>query len=82
MTRKEAINILTCGIAEVEWAYPMEYATALDMAIDALDQEPKRGKWIDVSGSWAVKNACDQCGEIVFQPNYNYCPNCGSYNGG
>lgn len=40
MTREEAINILTCGIAEVEWAYPMDYAVALDMAIEALEQEP------------------------------------------
>lgn len=40
---------------------------------------PNRGKWVDVSerGSWSIKNACDQCGEVVFQPNYNYCPNCG-----
>ena len=47
---------------------------------EVIEKKPKRGKWIDVSerGSWATKNACDQCSEIVFQPNYNYCPNCGA----
>lgn len=53
---------------------------AIKKATESLQREPKRGKWIDVSGrgSWSVKNACNQCGEIVFQPNYNYCPNCGA----
>lgn len=48
---------------------------------DCFEPESQEcGKWIDVSerGSWATKNACDQCSEIVFQPNYNYCPNCGA----
>lgn len=58
----------------VEW---LESLSTTDIVSSA---EKKRGEWIDVSerGSWAIKNACDQCSKIVFQPNYNYCPNCGA----
>lgn len=56
----------------VEW---LESLSTTDIVSSA---KPKRGKWIDVSKSWEVHNACDQCGEIVYRPNYNYCPNCGA----
>lgn len=40
MTREEAIEIIRMAISEVEWDYPMDYAAAFDMAIEALKQEP------------------------------------------
>ena len=60
--------------------------------------EPKTGKWIevevfpevyDIEGvkTWGSEMQCDQCG-FRFTAieghirQYNYCPNCGSYNGG
>ena len=60
--------------------------------------EPKTGKWIevevfpevyDIEGvkSWGSEMQCDQCG-FRFTAieghirQYNFCPNCGSYNGG
>ncbi len=36
MTIEEAIAIIEAAKAEVEWSHPMEYAQALEMAIDAL----------------------------------------------
>lgn len=45
MTKDEAIETIKTAIAEVEWEYPMNYATAFDMAIEALK---KQSKWIPV----------------------------------
>lgn len=46
MTKDEAIETIKTAIAEVEWEYPLDYATAFDMAIEALE---KQQKWIPVS---------------------------------
>lgn len=79
MTKEVAIGILGCAKAEVEWNYPLDYATAFDMAIQAL-QEPKRKK-----GQWIRKTPygdfyCSICNEN--RPTYgaklNYCPHCGA----
>jgi hypothetical protein len=50
MTNKEAIDIIKNAIAEVEWEYPMDYAAAFEMAVEALakdDSVPGNG-WIRV----------------------------------
>ena len=39
MTNEEAIEIIKIAIAEVEWNYPMDYAIAFDVAINALKKE-------------------------------------------
>ena len=59
---------------------------ALDMAIKALEQQPKTGHWIekdDFDGD--THYDCSECGEsfclIDGTPTdnlYNYCPNCGA----
>ena len=36
MTRKEVIDTLKIAKAEVEWNYPLDYAIAIDQAIDAI----------------------------------------------
>lgn len=41
MTNEEAIETIKTAIAEIEWEYPMNYATAFDMAIEALEKQPK-----------------------------------------
>lgn len=54
-------------------------AEAKQIAIEALQQEPKRGKWIDDDYTWI----CSVCGtgndyafgEITYD---KYCPNCGA----
>lgn len=38
MTKEEAIEIIRMAIAKIEWEYPMDYAVAFDMAIEALSQ--------------------------------------------
>ena len=37
MTPDKAIETIKTAISEVEWEYPMEYAEAFDMAINALE---------------------------------------------
>lgn len=39
MTSREAIDTIRTAIAQVEWDYPMNYATAFDMAIKALEKQ-------------------------------------------
>ena len=58
---------------------------AYDMAIEALER--KKGKWIVTSEFDDCCYAkCNQCNvtQIFYygKPLTNYCPNCGSYNGG
>ena len=52
-----------------------KYEEALDIAIEALQQEPvKHGKWIE--GELYIK--CSECGYPVGHLSDNYCPNCGA----
>ena len=50
MTNQEAIDTIKTAIAQVEWVYPMDYAAAFDMAVEALAKDnnvPGNG-WISV----------------------------------
>lgn len=38
MTKQDAIEIIRMAIAQIEWEYPMDYAAAFDMAIEALNE--------------------------------------------
>ena len=38
MTKQEAVETIKMAIAQIEWEYPMNYAAAFDMAIEALSQ--------------------------------------------
>lgn len=56
MTNKEAIETIKIALAEVEWEYPMDYpmyyAAAFDMAIEALEKQATiqaTSEWIPVS---------------------------------
>ena len=43
MTPKEAIETIKIAIAEVEWNYPLNYAVAFEVAIEALEKQiPKK----------------------------------------
>ena len=89
MTNKEAIEILRhivqvadtsdCGIKEIDGIDE----EAIDMAIKALEQEPKTGHWIY---SRCDMYECSKCGmtytDLSCGDNMaDYCPYCGSYNG-
>jgi predicted nucleic-acid-binding Zn-ribbon protein len=55
----------------------------LDIVFDASTIEPerKKGKWIKISDGVFEIVKCDQCGRTMDSRD-NFCPKCGSYNGG
>lgn len=82
MTKKEAIGWLEKDIKlhEVfnETKHQNKVLEALEMAIKALEQEPKRGEWVqakEVEIEYAVCTNCTHHGEFYMR----YCPNCGAY---
>lgn len=44
MTNKEAVKILKIALAEVEWEYPLDYAVAIQKAIEVLKKEISKEK--------------------------------------
>jgi hypothetical protein len=96
MTREEAIE-------EVEVAFDIwesEYDTgndwskahkARDMAIKALEQEPRKGEWLrmsDLSEQEDDRYKCSRCGNVIHYKNKmdlytfnSWCGRCGSDNG-
>lgn len=78
MIPKEAIKILEVAKAEVEWNYPLDYAIAIDTAIEALEKQiPKKpislGEDIDRD-----VGQCPNCKEIIdTYEDYKYCSDCG-----
>ena len=69
MTRKEAIEKIKMILEEcTEDEYAVCYVTsddadALDMAIKALEQEPRKGHWIDHSDEGYAE--CSECGSAT-----------------
>ena len=64
MNLKEVIKTLELAKAEVEWNYPMDYAVAIDEAIEAVGKQiPKKPKVID---HWRM---CPRCYE---EYGFNY----------
>ena len=64
MNLKEVIKTLELAKAEVEWDYPMDYAVAIDEAIEAVDKQiAKEPKVID---HWRI---CPRCYE---EYGFNY----------
>lgn len=76
MTLKEAIKILEIAKAAVEWNYPLDYAIAIDTAIEALEKQIPKKPITTKDG-----NKSCSCG-LVVQTGYirnclYYCDNCG-----
>lgn len=74
MNLKEVIKTLELAKAEVEWDYPMDYAVAIDEAIEAVDKQiPKKA---ELEGEYYV---CSVCGvyQETSEGNPPYCINCG-----
>ena len=89
MTREEAIkNLEMIRVAFVEPVTKEQRKLiddTFDMAIKALEQEPKTGHWTERKIHEATGfflPTCSECGKI--QPythhtfRWNYCPNCGA----
>lgn len=71
MTRKEAIIDIRDNIK------PVVGGKSLDMAIEALEQEPKTGKWLIHSEYDTIE--CNRCFSLYSEyEDFNYCPNCGA----
>lgn len=76
MTPEEAITILKIAKTEVEWNYPLDYAIAIDTAIEALEKQIPKKPITTKDG-----NKSCSCG-LVVQTGYirnclYYCDNCG-----
>ena len=60
MTPKEAAETIKVAIAEVEWEYPLDYAVALEMAVDLLEKKAN-GRLVELpckmgDTAWAIRN--------------------------
>lgn len=92
MTNEEAIETIKTAIAEVEWEYPMDYAAAFDVAIEALEkqipQKLKTEMLQTIIQGYLYEDKCYMCplcgifrGNADYQPEkiikYQFCPNCG-----
>ena len=78
MDREQAIDILYGMKADnlnLDDLYTKDKYDALEMAIEALEQEPKKGRWID-TGSGQM---CSRCGEIQYGYDSfrRFCASCG-----
>lgn len=84
MTPQEAVEIMKIAISEVEWNYPMNYAVAIQAAIEALEKQiPKNpiGKTDPTFGDVCI--VCPNCenrglaNPFAKSRVYDYCPKCG-----
>lgn len=79
MTREEAISIMNVIIHMLEAQYDTDrIEDAVEMAIKALEQEPKTGHWIISPNDCFVH--CSECGlhgDKGIYKHYGWCPNCG-----
>lgn len=94
MTKKEAIIILDSlhliGCGRNQHENDLKINLALDMAIEALQDIPKRGEWIDKGwkGDWQFETdgrgncwheyECSECGFHSKGSKSNFCPHCGA----
>lgn len=78
MTREEAIILIEKTKPTDNSAMSIMLREALDMAIKALEHEPKTGHWYR-KHSWEIYFTCDACGTTnASGTKYNYCPSCGA----
>ena len=73
MTRKEAIEMLRKDKQQRGECFISE---AIDMAIEALEQETKTGHWIKMP----IGFKCSKCNELEDRTT-KYCPDCGCHMG-
>lgn len=71
MTGEEAHRILSKGLVNAPSEH--EWCMAFDMAIQALEQEPKTGHWIKMP----IGFKCSECNELEDRTT-KFCPNCGA----
>ena len=74
MTREEALKILKAG--NNRKCTISEYFEAYNMAIQALEQEPKTGHWMKSNIGGA--KVCSVCNAHMGLSSFKFCPNCGA----
>lgn len=72
MTAKEAIEVIEVAIAVVEWEYPLDYAAAIEMAIEALEKQIPKKPYKDNENGVYEKDYCPTCNRSLF-PNDHHC---------
>ena len=82
MTNREAIDTLRALQGMTEWDFPLDYAAAIDKAIDALEGV-KRGTWderqVESDNIWTRRRFyCSCCGGWQTHGKTKFCPNCGA----
>lgn len=78
MTVEEAITILKIAKTEVEWDYPLDYAIAIDTAIEALEKQiPKKPIKSDREVRYYEVWKCPKCGFEWSSRVVDYCYKCG-----
>ena len=56
-----------------------EQAIKAVKAINALEQEPRKGHWIVEIWNNREHHTCSECNHVVdYEPCYHYCPFCGA----
>jgi len=89
MTREETVkNLLTELIDMIDNGSQRDLDRADEISktiIEALSQEPKSGKWIELPKALNPNEnpcKCSECGHILsfmnYYPKSNFCPNCGA----
>lgn len=79
MTTRKAIQAIKAAKAEVEWTYPLDYAAAFEVAIEALEKQiPK--KPYDVDTEYKTFD-CPECLSKIYTDDdvrdCGYCCVCG-----
>ena len=85
MTREQAINrIRDFGLYHAidDLPHSLRTVEAFEMAIKALEQPERTGKWILVTDNNGQHYVCDKCGEWKYHQDQKYCGECGARMGG
>ena len=80
MTPEEAIGIVRCAIGEVEWNYPLDYAEAFEVVIEALEKQVAKKPREAVQLGFFWYPACSKAIKMRIEGskiNISYCPFCG-----
>ena len=80
MTPEEAIDIVKCAIGEVGWSYPIDYAEAIEVTIEALEKQVAKKPIPAVQSGFFWCPACRKAIKMRIEGskiNISHCPFCG-----
>ena len=79
MTYEEAIETIKIAQAEVEWEYPMDYAVAFDMALQAMQLQVAKKVTTMEGGCGAKFPICPSCEGLLtdVEVGFERCCECG-----